>query len=248
MEGLIAVVALVAAAGGFVQGLSGFAFGLVAQAIWAWSLDPALAGPLTVFGSLLGQLLGIGAIRRGFDARRAAPFILGGLLGVPLGVALLHRIDPDVFRAGVGLLLLVWCPAMLLARTLPRITRGGRLADGVVGVVGGVMGGLGGLTGPAPTLWVTLRGWGRDAQRAVFQAFTLVMQAMTMTVYVASGTVTPEVAKLCLVAAPALLLPTLLGLRLYRRFSDIAFQRIVLGLLAVSGLLLVTAAVPRLLR
>ena len=79
---------------------------------------------------------------------------------MPVGVALLQRIDPDGFRLAVGLLLVVWCPAMLLARDLPRVARGGRLADAAAGMLSGVMGGLGGLTGPAPTLWVTLRGWG----------------------------------------------------------------------------------------
>jgi hypothetical protein len=39
-------------AAGFVQGLSGFAFALVSMTIWAWRLDPIVAGPLVVFGSL----------------------------------------------------------------------------------------------------------------------------------------------------------------------------------------------------
>jgi len=245
LDPLIGVVALGAAAGGFVQGLSGFAFGLVALSFWAWVLDPVLAGPLTVFCSLLGQLLSLGALRRGFEARRALPFIAGGVLGVPLGVALLQRIDPEAFRLAVGLLLVVWCPAMLLARDLPRVERGGRLADAAAGMLGGVMGGLGGLTGPAPTLWVTLRGWGRDAQRSVFQGFNLAMHALTMAAYLASGTFPAAAWPLCLVAAPAMLLPALLGARLYRRFSDTAFRRVVLGLLAISGVVLVLGAVGR---
>ena len=246
MESLIGLVALGAAAGGFVQGLSGFAFGLVALSLWAWVLDPLLAGPLTVFGSLVGQLLSLHTLRRGFEPRLALPFIAGGVLGVPLGVLLLPRIDPAAFRVAVGLLLLVWCPAMLLARDLPRITRGGRLADAAAGMLGGVMGGLGGLTGPAPTLWVTLRGWGRDAQRAVFQSFNLAMQALTMVTYLATGTFPAEAWSLCLVVAPAMLVPALLGARLYRRFSDLAFRRVVLGLLAASGVVLLTTALPRL--
>ena len=245
MDPLIGVVALGAAAGGFVQGLSGFAFGLVALSFWAWVLDPVLAGPLTVFCSLLGQLLSLGALRRGFEARLALPFIAGGVLGVPIGVALLQRIDPEAFRLAVGLLLMLWCPAMLLARDLPRVERGGRLADAAAGMLGGVMGGLGGLTGPAPTLWVTLRGWGRDAQRSVFQGFNLAMHALTMAAYLASGTFPAAAWPLCLVAAPAMLLPALLGARLYRRFSDTAFRRVVLGLLAISGVVLVVGAVGR---
>jgi uncharacterized protein len=247
VDPLISVVALGAAAGGFVQGLSGFAFGLVAMAVWAWALDPVLAGPLVVFGSLLGQLLSAGSIRRGFDPRRVLPFVAGGVLGVPLGVALLRHIDPLAFKLAVGVLLVVWCPAMLLARDLPRVAGGGRFADAGAGMLGGVMGGLGGLTGPAPTLWATLRGWDRDAQRAVFQVFNLAMHGLTMAAYLATGTVSAEVARLFLVVAPAMLVPTLIGARLYRRFSDAAFRKVVLGLLAASGAILIATTFPRLL-
>jgi hypothetical protein len=147
-------------AGGFVQGLSGFAFGLTAMAIWAWSIEPVLACPLVAFGTLFGQLLSIGTVRRGMVAGLIWSLVAGGILGVPLDVALLPHIDQLAFKLGVGVLLLVWCTAMLVARDIPRITGGGRLADAVVGWIGGIMCGITGLNGPAPTLWTTLRGWG----------------------------------------------------------------------------------------
>jgi hypothetical protein len=243
---LIAAVALGAVAGGFVQGLSGFAFGLVALGIWAWALDPALAGSLVVFGSLLGQLLSLHTVRRGLEPARVAPFILGGLLGVPAGVALLNVIDPRGFKLAVGIILLAWCPTMLFARSLPQVTGGGRWADAGAGWVGGVMGGLGGLTGPAPTLWCALRGWGRDTQRAVFQSFNLVMQAVTMAVYVATGTIGADALWAFAIVAPAMLVPTLIGARLYNRFSDAGFRRLVLWLLTGSGAVLVGSSLLRL--
>lgn len=50
MDGPIFVIALGAIAAGFVQGLSGFAFSLVAMSFWAWSVEPTLAAVLAVFG------------------------------------------------------------------------------------------------------------------------------------------------------------------------------------------------------
>jgi uncharacterized membrane protein YfcA len=243
----LAVVAAGAAAGGFIQGLSGFAFGLVALAIWAWWIDPAVAGALVVFGSLLGQVLSLGTVRHRLQPSLLIPFIVGGAIGVPLGVVLLRYIDPIGFKLVVGVILLVWCPAMLLPRSLPRVTGGGRWADGAAGWVGGVMGGLGGLTGPAPTLWCVLRGWGRDTQRAVFQTFNLAMQALTMTVYVATGTIGRDTALLFGIVAPAMLVPTLIGAKLYRRFSDAGFQLLILALLTASGALLVASSLAQML-
>jgi hypothetical protein len=109
------------------------------------------------------------------------------------------------------------------------------------------MGGLGGLTGPAPTLWCALRGWGRDTQRAVFQTFNMVMQTVTMVVYIATGTIGAEAAWLFVIVVPAMVVPTLIGARLYRRFSDAGFQRLVLILLTISGAVLVASSAGGLL-
>jgi uncharacterized membrane protein YfcA len=240
------IVAVGAAVAGFVQGLSGFAFGLVAMGIWAWSLDPLLAGPLVVFGSLVGQLLATSSMWREMSPLRALPFVLGGVLGVPLGVALLRYIDPTQFKVFVGILLVVWCPIMLFGRSLPRIQGGGRWADAGVGCVGGIMGGLGGLTGPAPVLWGALRGWDRHMQRSVLQLFNICMHSLTMTIYIVSGTIPKGAVPLFGLMVPAMLLPTIAGYRLYNRVSDVTFRRIVLTLLTVSGtVLLVTSIAHR---
>ena len=213
------------------------------MAVWAWSVEPVLAGPLVVFGTLFGQILSIGTVRRGLDAGLIWPFVAGGILGVPLGVALLPHLDPAAFKLGVGVLLLLWCPAMLMAREIPHITGGGRLADGVIGWIGGIMCGIAGLNGPAPTLWTTLRGWGRDRQRAVFQTFSLVTQALTITAYLATGIIQAGTAWVFAVVVPAMLIPTLIGARLYRNFTDTGFRRVVLGLLSLSGAILVLTSV-----
>jgi uncharacterized membrane protein YfcA len=247
MDPPIVIVVVGTAVAGFVQGLSGFGFGLVAMGIWAWSLDPVLAGPLVVFGSLIGQFVASGALWRALNPWRALPFVLGGLAGVPLGVLLLRYINPIAFKASVGLLLVVWCPLMLFARELPRIQRGGRWADAGVGWIGGIMGGLGGLTGPAPILWSTLRGWDRHTQRGVFQVFNICMQALTLAVYFVSGTLPREVLPLFAVMVPAMLVSTAAGFVLYRRFSDLVFRRVVLGLLTVSGAVLIFTSILKLI-
>ena len=235
------LLAVGACAAAFVQGLAGFGFGLVAMAFWSWTLPPAMAAPAVVFGSLIGQLLAVRSLRHGLDWRRLMPFLLGGLVGVPLGVALLRFVDPAAFRLGVGLVLLVYCPAMLLAAELPKITRGGRAADAAVGWLGGAMGGFGGLPGPAPTLWCVLRGWPRDQQRAVFQTFNLAMHFVTLSGYAAAGLLHRQMVPVFAIVGAAVLVPALVGVHLYRRFSDAFFRRLVLALLTLSGVALVVA-------
>ncbi len=240
------IVAIGAAVAGFVQGLSGFAFGMVAMSFWAWVLDPRLAAALAVFGALTGQLLAVFSVRRGFNWALLWPFLLGGLAGIPLGVMVLPQLDMDWFKALLGALLALWCPVMLMAQRLPRIG-GNRWGDGAVGLAGGVLGGIGGFAGSVPTLWCTLRGFNKDTQRAVIQNFNLSMLAVTMAIYLATGIVTRDMAPMFAVVAPAMLIPTLLGTRLYIGISDVTFRRVVLGLLTCSGLTLLASSVPQLL-
>jgi len=247
MDQLLVVLAVGAAAAGFVQGLSGFAFGMVSMSIWAWTVDPRLAAVMAVFGGLTGQLLAALTVRRGFDWRRLLPFLLGGLVGVPLGTALLPQINAQAFKAGLGALLVIWCPLMLMAKQLPRIGFGGRVADAAIGAIGGVMGGLGGFTGAIPTLWCTLRGMDKDAQRAIIQNFNLGALALTMATYIGKGMVTREMLPLFGVVAPAMLVPTLIGTRLYIGISEARFRQIVLSLLTASGAALLASSVPKLL-
>jgi hypothetical protein len=46
----------------------------------------------------------------------------------------------------------------------------------------------------------------------------------------------------------ALLVPALLGMRLYTRISPVAFRNVVLGLLTASGLAMLAATLPQLFR
>lgn len=251
MDPLYLIVALGAALAGFVQGLSGFGFALVAMSVWAWLLDPQLAAALAVCGGLSGQILAAVTMRRGFDPKLLAPFVAGGLAGIPVGTLLLPLLDITLFKTVLGGVLVVLCPLMLAAHRLPqiRITSAAlaRGADGVVGLIGGALGGLGGFSGVVPTLWCTLRGMAKDSQRSVIQNFNLALLTVIMLGYVATGLVTTDTIPLLLVVIPAMLVPSLLGARLYIGISEAAFRRIVLGLLTLSGLAMLAASLPKLL-
>jgi uncharacterized membrane protein YfcA len=235
-----------AAVGGLVQGISGFAFAMVAMSIWVWGIEPRLAAAMAVSGALLGQVVALFTVRRSFSPCVLGPFIAGGLFGVPLGAWLLPLLDPARFKLATGLFLLLCCPPMLLAHRLPRVDAGGRGADGVVGLLGGVMGGISGFSGMMPSLWVTLRGWDKDLQRGVIQNFSLATLALTLATYLATGAFSADMWPKFAVVAPSMLLPSLLGARIYHGMSPLAFRRVVLLLLTAAGAGMVAAGLPQL--
>jgi hypothetical protein len=247
MDSVTLIIVLGAVVAGFVQGLSGFAFSMVAMSFWAWAVDPKLAVAMAVFGSLTGQIIAAISVRRGFDPRRLMPFLLGGLLGIPLGVWLLPHRDARLFKLALGSLLVVWCPIMLFSPHLPKVTGGGRAADGVAGLFGGIMGGLGGVTGAIPTLWCTMQRLDKDTQRSIIQNFNLATLAVTMLAYIATGTVTAAMLPMFAIVAPAMLIPTLLGARVYIGLSEATFRKVVLSALTASGVALLASSLSSLL-
>ena len=220
------------------SGLAGFAFALVASACVLHFRDPVDATPLILAGSLLAQCLTILAFRGHVKWDRVLPFVLCGLVGIPLGTWLLAAIPAAPLRSAIGAFLVVYA-AYMLFRGQPRpIQWGGKTADGAVGFLGGVLGGLGGLSGALPTLWAGLRGWSRDEQRAVYQPYIFVMQAAALGALWAQGAIGPRAVADFAWCLPPIVLGAWLGLKLYGRVNDAQFRKIVLGLLLASGVVL----------
>jgi uncharacterized membrane protein YfcA len=232
------VIVLGALCGGFVSGLAGFGTGLTALAFWLHVVNPVVAAALVAVCSVVGQAQSLYTVRRALTWHRAWPFLAGGILGVPVGVASLRLIDPQTLKVFLGVLLIGYTGVMLGFRRFSTISWGGRVADGVVGFGGGALGGLAGLSGVLPTIWCGLRGWNADDQRAVYQPFNLTILAIVLCTYIAQGTMTEQVWELVLVCIPATILGTYLGIRMYGRVNDQQFRAMVLWLLLVSGIVL----------
>src|SRR5260370_468009 len=158
-----------ALAGGFVSGLAGFGTALMALGIWLYVLPPSVAVPLVLICSIVAQTSTMPSFWRSIDFRLVWPFVIGGLAGVPLGIMLIAHADPAVFKLSFGVLLLLFPAALYFNRAPLAVSLGGRVADAMVGFAGGILGGLAGLSGPLPILWASVRGWGKDERRGIFQ-------------------------------------------------------------------------------
>ena len=222
-----------------VAGVAGFAFGLVAAAVWLHVLTPLQTTSLIVAFGLIVQGYAVWKLRRGLKLERLMPFLIGGALGLPVGVALLRWMPTMYLKVAVGVLLILFSFYSLARPQLARVTAGGRLADGGVGVLSGILGGTTGFGGILPTIWCTLRGWPKDEQRAIFQPTGVAIFLGTALCLGGTGSVTLDTMKLFLLGLPALLAGSWLGLRLYGKLDEVAFRRVVLVLLLASGLALV---------
>lgn len=243
----VAILLVGACLAAFVLGMSGFAFGLIATAFWAWSPEPQLLVPTIVFGSLLGQIFSIRVVRHQFSLARARPFVIGGVIGVPIGVLLLRSVSTGLFTVGVGVVLVAYSVCMLNQSRLPVLPRVARLADSGVGLMTGILGGAGGIGGAAPVVWCSLRGWDKNVQRATFQPLFLVIQTFTLVIYAVTGAITIDTLVSFALISPVVVISSWLGARAYPFVSELKFQRLILALLFASGVSLLLRPLSRLL-
>jgi hypothetical protein len=229
-------------AGGFVSGLAGFGTALMALGVWLYVLPPAAAVTLTLICSVVSQTATLPSMWRSFDLTLVWPFVIGGLLGVPLGTLLIAHADPGVFKLTIGIFMLLFPVALYFSAPMA-FTIGGKSADAAVGFAGGILGGLAGLSGPLPILWASIRGWGKDERRGVFQTFNWTVLFVALCLQAAAGNVGREMLWLAALALPGTIIGTWLGSRLYHGLDDRNFRDVVLGLLFLSGAILVWTSV-----
>ncbi len=232
----LVVGALVAA---FVSGLSGFAFGLVSLSFWIWRFPLAEVSALVIFGSLVSQATAMPSVLRHLDVKLLTPFILGAIVGLPMGTVLIAHIDLGWFRLGVGLLLMAFAFFQLVIGPRLRPLQGGGFAiETAIGWISGVLGGLVGLSGVAPAMWAVVRGWGKDRQRGLFLAFNSFCHLVALIGLAVAGYITATTLQRFALLLPCLIGGAWLGTRAYGRVSPEQFRRIVLILLAASGIVL----------
>ena len=235
----LALVLLGGLAGGFVSGLAGFGTGITALGIWLFALSPSVAATLVVVCSVAAQLQTLPKIWHTIEPERVVPFILPGLLGVPIGTALLSSVDVRTFKLAIGTVLLAYSLHSLLYQSRSGLAWGGRTADSAIGLGGGILGGLAGLSGPLPTVWADIRGWNKEQRRSVFQVFNLTILSAAIASHFFAGLMNRELGVATAVALPGTFIGSWIGFALYTRVNEKQFKRIILTLLGISGVSLI---------
>src|SRR5712692_10433552 len=242
MDATIATIAIYLAAtfvAALVTGVAGFAFGLIAAAVWLHILTPVQTAALIIAFGLVVQGISVWKLRHALRWSRLWPFLAGAALGVPLGVSILGWARPDHVRDAVAVVLVLYSVHGLARPAVKPVKAGGATADAGVGFLNGILGGLTGLAGILTTIWCGLRGWPKDEQRAIFQPIGVAIFAMSGLWLGINDAVSIDTIWFFVIGLPALLAGTWLGLKLYGHLDEAGFRKLVLVLLLVSGLALI---------
>lgn len=228
------------------SGLSGFGFSAIG-ALSLVMLPPQLGVPLLMVLSVASQALSFGSLARelqqhaGVWHRRdgVMPYLVGGVVGLPIGLAILNSLDARPLMAGLGLLLMAYATWSLRTPTRAALAAPASSLRSamLVGAAGGVVGGFAAFPGSALVVWNGIVGRTKEQSRALTQPYILCMQTVSLVLLVA---LRPELFDatfwtLFALALPGTLFGNQLGVAVYRRTGDRGYRRVTLIALGLAG-------------
>src|ERR1700692_1732008 len=234
----IAMLLVILGASAIMSGLSGFGFSAIG-AISLWLLPPARAVPLLMALSSANQIMSLRQIRADMKPVRQwwpngpAPFILGGLVGVPIGLSILHSLPTPVLMVTFGAFLVAYAAYSIVAPANPRVTTSGNWAASVlVGMMGGIVGGFTAFPGAAVVLWAGRRGLPKEESRGIVQPYIFSMQALSLGMLAVQhpSTFNAAFSSLFAITVVVVLPCTLMGVYIYKSLSDVSFRRVCFSL------------------
>lgn len=234
----IAFLALGAAAGGFINGLSGTGTALFALGFYLVVLDPVTAVAIVALMSVLAGLQGLWIVRKEIlaEPKRLFRFLLPGLVGVPIGLSLLDVIDAATLRIAIASLLIIYGGYFSFRAVLPAFSRKTPWLDAGVGFVGGVLGGAASVSGAIPAMWLSIRPWTKSETRAVLQPFNIAILGTTICLLFLKGAYDRTALNALVVTIPCGLIAAQIGIIVFRRLSDAGFRRLLIVLTLLMGL------------
>jgi uncharacterized protein len=246
----IAMLQLILGLSAIASGMSGFGFSAIG-AICLWLLPPTLAVPLLMALSSANQIMSLRQIRADMKPLRQwwpdgpAPYIVGGVAGVPIGLWLLHSLPTPVLMVIFGAFLVVYAAYSVFTRANQRALTGSWATSVLVGMSGGIIGGFTAFPGAAVVVWIGRRGLPKAESRAIVQPYIFAMQFVSLALLAARQPATFNAAFWSLFAMTVVIvLPcTLLGVYIYKSLSDVNFRRISFSLLGTSGVAIFTKGV-----
>jgi uncharacterized protein len=221
----------------FVRGYSGFGFAALIVSSAGLVTNPLHFVPVVVLADILLTAQQARGIWAEIAWRRVVTLLLGALLGVPVGVALLTGLGIDLLRAVISVFVLVMCGFLFFGWHL-RKPQGDASHMGM-GLISGLANGaaVGGLP---VAVYFSAQSLPATTFRATLIAYFTLLDLWTLPNYWAAGMISRDTLVATALSLPLMSLGVWLGGRRFRASNPASFRRIAIILLAglaAAGLL-----------
>lgn len=235
MPDTIAIVSIVLVAA-FVQGLTGFGFGLIALPLLGFFLNIKTSIPLMVLLAIIISFYLSIRLRKHIDLKCIATLMLATLPGIPLGVYMLKEVSPQTLSIVLGVIMIGFTSHQLVVR--PKPVHLGGAVTALAGFACGVLSASIGAGGPPVIIYTAIQPWPKDKAKATLAFYFTVSGLVVILSHALSGMITREVMSLYAMSLPTLVLGIYLGTQAYKRISDHGYRRLAFGLVFLLGCML----------
>jgi len=220
------------------QALSGFGFALVVMPLATLVIDLKTAAPLVALAQVTANTINIIRFRRAINLGEVARLGVASVLGIPIGIWALLRVNELAINRLMGAILIAYAAYVLLRQPSKRSGEGRPAAQWwayPAGFLAGCLGGAYNTPGPPVVVYGSLRQWPKDEYRAIVQSVFLINAVLVVSSHLLAHRVTTQVWTLYAWAAPALLLGLWSGTLLDRHMDQERFRILVTAMILVLG-------------
>ena len=223
----------------FIRSLTGFGGALIAVPLLALKLDLRYIVPMETLLEVGLSIILLPTIWRYISWRLVAILAIGTVVGSVAGTWLLSSLaNPWLAKVlGVAVLLYglsLWLPRRNVTENDPHVGWGL-----LAGSAGGILGGLFGTSGPPYVIYLGSSLVNKNAIRGSLIGLFTLDYGLRAGLFTASGLMTSDVWIGALILTPAMAIGLFLGHKAQIRIDETQFQRILSGILCLSGLLLI---------
>ena len=225
--------------GSYLQGVSGFALGVVVMAIMTVASSMPIAPMAAIISllALLNVLVALPGHYRDIDWKLFRGLTLGQVPGILIGLwllELLSRSAVEVLELILGIFIISGSLTLAI-RTKTRVKRSRGYTASIAGFFGGLTGGLFAASGPVTGWYAYRQPLGVPVIRASLLAGLLVTTCLRTTLVAFDGQITFETLVLVGVSLPGVVLGTILARRYGRLLSEDHMRRFAFGFLCFIG-------------
>jgi len=220
--------------GSIIQGMTGFGGGLLIGPALTLFLEPKLVVMIIMFTGVGNLLFVVYHARRHITVARALPLIVPGILGIPLGAYILHKVASSITSLTIASVSIVFSTVLLLGYRMP-IKREAMASLGF-GFTSGVMCAGVGMGGPPIILFLSNQEWAKEMFRGTVAIHFLLTGTLTIILYVMTGIATAPRIMTSILLLPPAVIGFFIGNLMFQRVSSNIFLKISLSLILFAGL------------
>jgi hypothetical protein len=218
----------------FVQGFSGFGFGLIVTPLLALFYPISFVVPFTALCGLVINVILVYELKPELkELKLLLPLSIGVILGVPIGVYALSSSEETLIRLLLSLLLVGYAGYALMVREIKKEL--GSKSAVVAGWFSGWFGAALATGGPPIIIFVSLQPWEKRRAKSTLVTFLFFSTILIVMAHTVAGLTTAASVESFFYAIPVIATGTFVGSHIFGRTDHIYFRKAVLILLLFIG-------------